>query len=334
MQADAGHPGSSAPCARNIGWQHCIAGRARADFNTHLEGNTVTVHESTTGHVRTAGLAGASRRGLAGAVGALVLLAGCASVHTTGSGTVGVDRTQYMSSLVPSASLDQEADKQYRAIIDEARSKKQLDVDPAQVRRVQAITQRLIAQAPQFRPDAANWKWEVHVLSADEVNAWCMPGGKIAVYTGLLQQIKPTDAELAAVLGHEIAHALREHARERVSQQMATNLGLSVLSAVTGSSAASDLGGKLSEVMFTLPNSRTHETEADRMGVELAARAGYDPAAAVTLWQKMGAAASGNAPPEILSTHPSADSRIADLRAASAQVMPLYRQAGGQAPAQ
>ena len=270
----------------------------------------------------------------AGAALALAVLAGCTGMNTTQSGAIGVNRTQYMSSLVPSQALEQEASQQYADILKQAQAKGLLDRDAQQLSRVRTISQRLVAQAGIFRPDAAGWKWEVHVLSSDEVNAWCMPGGKIAVYTGLLQQIKPTDAELAAVLGHEIAHALREHARERVSQQMATNLGLSVLSAVTGSSAASDLGGKLSEVMFTLPNSRTHETEADRMGVELAARAGYDPAAAVTLWQKMGAAASGNAPPEILSTHPSADSRIADLRAASAQVMPLYRQAGGQAPAQ
>ncbi|HUG56822.1 MAG TPA: M48 family metallopeptidase, partial [Candidimonas sp.] len=159
---------------------------------------------------------------------------------------------------------------------------------------------------------------------------WCMPGGKMAVYTGLINQIKPTDDELAAVIGHEMAHALREHSREQVSQQMATNIGLSVLSAVTGAGATADLGGALSKVMFTLPNSRTHEAEADRIGVELAARAGYDPRAAVTLWQKMGALSSGSAQPEFLSTHPSAASRSADLTAAAAKVMPLYQQAAGK----
>src|SRR5690606_24971849 len=171
--------------------------------------------------------------------------------------------------------------------IAQAKAKGLLDRDAAQVKRVREITQRLIAQVGAFRPEAARWNWEVHVLSAKDINAWCMPGGKIAVYTGLLDAIKPTDAELAAVLGHEIAHALREHARERVSQQMVTSIGLSVLSIATGSSATADLGGKLTEVMFTLPNSRTHEREADLMGVELAARAGYDPRAAVTLWDKM-----------------------------------------------
>ncbi|GAB1579759.1 M48 family metallopeptidase [Bordetella petrii] len=267
--------------------------------------------------LRTAALAGA------------VALAGCSSVQTTQSGAIGIERTQYMSSMVPEQELEQEAGQQYADIIQKARAQGALDRDPKQVARVKAISQRLIAQAGTFRPDAANWQWEVHVLSLNEVNAWCMPGGKIAVYTGLLNQIKPTDAELAAVLGHEIAHALREHARERVSQQMVTNLGLSVLSIATGVSA--DLGSKLTDVMFTLPNSRTHETEADLMGVELAARAGYDPRAAVTLWQKMGAADSGNAPPEFLSTHPSAASRISELQAASQRVMPLYEQAGGKA---
>jgi predicted Zn-dependent protease len=261
------------------------------------------------------------------ASGGIAVLAACASVNTTQSGSVGVDRTQYMSSLVSSASLQQEANKQYADILAAAKSKNLLDVNAQQVARVRTISQRLIAQVGVFRADAGNWSWEEHVLSVDEINAWCMPGGKIAVYTGLLDKIKPTDAELAAVLGHEIAHALREHARERVSQQMATSVGLSVLSVVTGSSAASDLGGQLTDVMFTLPNSRTHEAEADRMGVELAARAGYDPAAAISLWQKMAAAGSGSSQPEILSTHPSPQSRITDLQRASQQVMPLYKQA-------
>lgn len=270
------------------------------------------------------------RAALAAAATALAILTGCASVNTTQSGSVGVDRKQYMSSLVPEQQLNQEASQQYSEIIQEARSKNLLDRDATQVNRVKAISQRLIAQVGVFRADAAGWPWEVHVLSVDEVNAWCMPSGKIAVYTGLLSKVKPTDDELAAVLGHEIAHALREHARERVSQQMATSIGLQVLSMATGSSAASDLGGKLSEVMFTLPNSRTHETEADRMGVELAARAGFDPRAAVTLWQKMGAAAGGDSPPEFLSTHPSASTRISELQATSQQVLPLYEQARGK----
>lgn len=254
------------------------------------------------------------------------LLGACSSVQTTQSGLVGIDRPQYMSSMVPEAQLDQEAAAQYAQIISQARAKGALDANAAQTRRVQTIARRLIAQVGVFRQDALHWKWEEHVLSSNEVNAWCMPGGKIAVYTGLLNTIKPTDAELAAVMGHEISHALREHAREQVSQQMVTSVGLSILSAVTGSQATADLGSALTNVMFNLPNSREHETEADRMGVELAARAGYDPRAAVTLWRKM-SQAGGSTPPEFLSTHPSPASRIADLEKVSNEVLPLYRQA-------
>ena len=263
----------------------------------------------------------------AGAVLSLAVLAGCTGMNTTQSGAVGVNRTQYMSSMVPSQALEQEATQQYSDILQQAKSKGLLDRDAKQLARVQNISQRLIAQAGVFRPDAAGWKWEVHVLSSDEINAWCMPGGKIAVYTGLISSINPTDDELAAVLGHEIAHALREHARERVSQQMATDLGLSVLSIATGSTAASDLGGQLTSVMFTLPNSRTHETEADRMGVELAARGGYDPRAAIGLWQKMAKISGNGGPPAILSTHPSNEARIKDLEVFAQRVTPLYEQA-------
>lgn len=261
------------------------------------------------------------------AVAGTLALSGCAGVHTTQSGTVGVQRTQYMSSMVPEKELEQAAGQEYSDLVQQAKAQGALDRNAAQVSRVREISKRLVAQVGAFRPDAAGWDWEVHVLSSDEVNAWCMPGGKMAVYTGLLTQIKPTDDELAAVMGHEISHALREHARERMSQQMVTNVGLSVLAMATGVSA--DLGGKLTDVMFTLPNSRTHESEADLMGVELAARAGYDPRAAVTLWQKMGAASSG-APPEFLSTHPSADTRISELKVAAERVLPLYEQTKGK----
>ncbi|MCB5362997.1 M48 family metallopeptidase [Pusillimonas sp. CC-YST705] len=259
----------------------------------------------------------------------LIGVTGCAPMNTTQSGAVGINRTQYMSSMVPEQQLQAEAASQYNQLVQQAKAQKALNPSAAQTKRVRGISQNLIKQVGVFRPDAAAWNWEVNVLDSDEVNAWCMPGGKIAVYTGLIEQLKATDDELAAVIGHEIAHALREHARERVSQQMATGIGLSILAAVTGSNATADLGGQLSQVMFTLPNSRTHETEADRMGVELAARAGYDPRAAVTLWRKM-ASAGGGGQPEFLSTHPSPTTRIADLEKISEQMMPLYQQAGGK----
>ena len=267
------------------------------------------------------------RLALWGGALALVAVAGCSTVQTTQSGTVGVERKQFIAASVPAAQLQQAANQQYAEMMAEARAAGALDASSAQVQRVRTITQRLIAQVGAFRPDAASWPWEIHVISSDDVNAWCMPGGKMAIYTGLIDRIKPTDDELAAVLGHEMAHALREHSREQISQQMATKMGLSVLSAVTGMPAAGDLGAALTNVMFTLPNSRTHESEADLIGVELAARAGYDPRAAVTLWQKMGSLGGGGAPPEFLSTHPSASTRSAELQRSAEKVMPLYEAA-------
>src|SRR5699024_2336642 len=165
--------------------------------------------------------------------------------------------------------------------------------------------------------------WSICIIYARQVNDWCMTNGKMAVDSALIQQLQLSDDELAAVIGHEIAHALREHSREQLSQQVATQMGLSVLSAILGSPTGGDLGGMLSDVGINLPNSRTHAAEADRMGVELAARAGYDPRAAVSLWQKM-AQQGGAGSPEFLSTHPSPASRIAQLEPAAQPVMPLY----------
>lgn len=255
-----------------------------------------------------------------------VLVSACETVNTTQSGVVGIDRQQRM--LVSSQELDQTAAKQYAALIAEEKKQNELNRDPTQVARVRRIADRLIAQTPVFRPDARNWKWEVNVLTSQEVNAWCMPGGKIAVYTGLIDKLQATDDELAAVIGHEIAHALREHARERASEQMAVGSVISVGSALLG---IGDLGQQGAQYAYMglvgLPNSRGHETEADRIGVELAARAGYDPRAAVTLWQKM-ARIGGSEPPKFLSTHPSSADRSSDLTDYSQRVMPLYQQAG------
>ncbi len=261
------------------------------------------------------------KRLVAGA--AIVAVAGCA--QTTQSGAVGVEREQIL--LVSSKQVDQAAAQQYAKMIGEAKKKGLLDRDPAQVQRVQTISGRLIAQTGVFRKDASGWKWETHVITSKELNAWVMPGGKMAVYTGLIDQLKLSDDELAAIMGHEIAHALREHGRERVSQQLAAGAAIGVAGALLGlGSGGTDLAAMVAQVTFTLPNSRLHEQEADRIGVELAARAGYDPRAAVAVWKKM-AQAGGGGPPEILSTHPSPESRIKDLEVYSARVMPLYQAA-------
>jgi len=258
---------------------------------------------------------------------AAMVLAACETVQTTQGGVVGVERRQSMSSLVSSSQMDRSAAQAYRQVIAEAAKKNQLNRDPAEVARVRGIADRLIPSTAAFRADAPKWNWEVNVISSDEVNAWCMPGGKIAVYTGLLTKLNPTDDELAAVMGHEIAHALREHGRERASEQMAQQIGVSVLSTALG---LGDLGAQLTQtvldVTLALPHSRTHETEADRIGVELAARSGYDPRAAVSLWQKMGNLGGGK-PPEWMSTHPSDQTRIRDLQNYSDRVIPLYEAA-------
>jgi predicted Zn-dependent protease len=259
-----------------------------------------------------------------------VALAGCQTVQTTGSGVVGVERRQTMSSLISASQIDQSAAEAYGKVIAEAGKKNQLNRDSAQVERVRGVASRLIPSTAAFRADAPRWNWEVNVITSAEVNAWCMPGGKIAVYSGLLTKLDPTDEELAAVMGHEIAHALREHGRERASEQVAQQLGVSVLSVALG---LGDLGAQLTQtvldVTLSLPHSRTHETEADRIGVELAARSGYDPQAAVSLWQKMGKL-GGDKPPQWMSTHPSDQTRIRDLQNYSERVAPLYEAARGR----
>ena len=257
-----------------------------------------------------------------------LLLAGflvsCKTVRTTQSGAVGVERQQTMSALVSARQLEQGAVQAYRQALTQAEQKGQLNRDAALTTRVRAIAQRLIPQTGAFRSDAPGWSWEVNVIASPEVNAWCMPGGKIAVYTGLIQKLNASDDEIAAVMGHEIAHALREHARERASQQVnagifATGVGV----ALGGSQGSMDMAGMVANLTYNLPNSRLHETEADRMGVELAARAGFDPRAAVSLWQKM-ARVSGGGPPQWISTHPSSETRIRDLQDYSGRVMPLF----------
>jgi len=267
------------------------------------------------------------RAAAAGLAASAVLLSGCQSVQTTSPGAVGIERTQRMSSMVSESDMRQQAELSYRETLTKERQKGTLNADPALTSRVRAITSRLIPASAAFRPEAAKWNWEVNVIRSDQVNAWCMPGGKIAVYTGLITKLKLTDDGIAAVVGHEIAHALREHARERASEQMGAQVLIGGASILLGAGqAGADLGGVFYKAFFGLPNSRLHETEADRIGVEIAARAGYDPRAAITLWQKMGASGGGSGP-EFLSTHPSAETRLKDLEVYSARVMPLYEQA-------
>jgi predicted Zn-dependent protease len=254
-----------------------------------------------------------------------LLLAGCETVSTTAPGAVGVDRKQAM--LVSEAEVEQGATQAYAAEVDKARQQGQLNADPAQAQRVRAIADRLIRQTPVFRPDAAKWAWNVNVQKTDQLNAYCMPGGKIMVYSGLIDKLKLSDAELATVIGHEMAHALREHSREAVSRAQAEQLGLGALAVLTGMGKDTvNIASALTDVTFNLPHSRVQESEADRIGLELMARAGYDPHAALSLWQKMGQA-SQNGTPAFLSTHPSDSSRLAVLQSLMPRVQPLYEAA-------
>jgi predicted Zn-dependent protease len=204
--------------------------------------------------------------------------------------------------------------------------------DPRILGRIDGITGRLIAQAIEMRPDTADWEWSVEVIDDPEtVNAWCMAGGRMAIYTGLMQQLDATDDEVAQVMGHEIGHALANHTAERMSVAMATTVGV-IAAGVASDKPVATMGAAAAaaQLAISLPNSRASESEADRIGIELAAKAGYDPAAAVTLWQKM-EKASGSGPPAFLSTHPSPEQRQEKLAALVPQMQP-YFEAGGDRP--
>jgi predicted Zn-dependent protease len=248
------------------------------------------------------------------------LVAACATSPT--------GRTQLM--LVSEQQAIAASRQAYVQEIGKAKQSGKLVSDPKLLRRVQVITERLVAQAVKMRPDSARWEWSVQVIDEPKtVNAWCMAGGRMAIYTGLILKVDPTDDELAQVMGHEIAHALANHTAERMSVAMASQAGVlaaGILSDKPGQAMA--MAAVAAKVAVDLPNSRTAETEADRIGIELAARAGYDPRAAVTLWQKMAKVGGGNGPPAFLSTHPSDAQRQQRLAALVQQMMPYYQAPG------
>lgn len=254
------------------------------------------------------------------------LVTGCQTVQTTQGGVVGVEREQRM--MVSANEMVSASAQSYQKILQEARQKNALNRDPAQVERVRNVARRLIPATGAFRPDAPAWKWEVNVLSSNELNAWCMAGGKIAFYTGIIDRLQLTDDEIAAIMGHEIAHALREHAREQLAKNSATSIGISLGAQLLGlgdiGNYAAQLGGQLLSLNF----SRSDESDADLVGLEIAARAGYNPQAAVRLWEKMGQA-TGNSTQGLafLSTHPSGPQRIRQLQANVPKVQGLYEQA-------
>ncbi len=251
----------------------------------------------------------------------LLVLGGCAS--TTAGGAVGADRSQLL--LVSSEQLDQMAAESYAKLRADASGTGALNESPAMLKRVRDIAGRLEAQTRVFRSDAPAWDWEVNVITSEDLNAFCMPGGKIMVYSGIITQLDLTDAELANVLGHEIAHALREHVREQMSQALLAQGAIGVGSAVFGlGDASTDAAGLGYQALVATQFSRTDESEADRIGLELAARAGYDPRAGISLWQKMTSASQGGKPPEFLSSHPADAARVKQIQKLLPSVMPLY----------
>ena len=238
-----------------------------------------------------------------------------------------VGKESKFTKLVSAEQVEAAAQQQYAQMLTQAQQQKALAPDShPQVERLRYIAQRLIPTTEGWNPRAKQWKWEVNLLGSKDLNAFCMPGGKIAFYFGILSVLQLSDDEVATIMGHEMAHALREHARERMGKTAATRLGAGALSALLGLGNLGDAALTMGAQILTLKFSREDESEADIVGMDLAARAGYDPAAGVTLWQKMMAAAKG-APPQFLSTHPAGATRIKDIEGKLGKVQPIYTRA-------
>jgi predicted Zn-dependent protease len=244
---------------------------------------------------------------------------------------VNVGERSRATKLASAEEVERAAAQQYQQMLRQAQQAGALapDNNPTLIK-LRQIAQRIIPHTPRFNERAPGWKWEINLIGSKQINAFCMPGGKIAFYTGIIEQLKLTDDEIAQIMGHEIAHALREHGRERVGKErLATGIaiGASVLSSILG---YGDLGGQVAggaARLTLLKYSRDDETEADLVGMDIAARAGFDPRAGVILWQKMAAASGGNQPPQFVSTHPSHKTRIQEIRNHLKDVMPLYARA-------
>ncbi len=254
------------------------------------------------------------------------LLAAGASVAAPVLAQVDVGDASLMRKLVPADRLEQSAAQQYRQMLAQARAKGALlDSSHPQAQALRNIAQRLIPFALPWNERAQHWRWDVQLIASQQINAFCMPGGKIVFYTGILDQLALTLDEAAMVMGHEMAHAVREHARERIAKTQATSTGLSIGAQVLGLGDWSDVASNIGTQLLTLKFSRSDETDADLVGLEMAARAGYNPAAAVSLWQKMGnATGKRQGGLAFLSTHPSGPDRIRALQDNVPKVQRLY----------
>jgi Zn-dependent protease with chaperone function len=265
-----------------------------------------------------------SRRGFLLAAGAA---AASGFVPLDAQAQVDVGSASGMRRLVPAQQLEQAAARQYRSMMDEARRQNALAPDDhPQVRRLRAMAQDLIPFARPWNERSTQWQWEINLIASNQINAFCMPGGKIAFYTGILDTLKLTDDETAMIMGHEMAHALREHARARLAKSQATSIGLSIGAQLLGLGDLGNVAANLGTELLTLQFSRSDETEADLVGLELAARGAYHPQASVTLWEKM-TAQTGGGGPGFLSTHPPGPNRIRELQANVPKVAALYQAA-------
>jgi predicted Zn-dependent protease len=241
---------------------------------------------------------------------------------------VAVGEASRLRTLVPAGELEAASSQEYGRLLQQAREKNALAPDDhPQLLRLRAIARRLIPHAARWNDRSGSWRWEINLISSKQINAFCMPGGKIAFFTGLLDQLKLDEDETAVVMGHEMAHALREHARARIAKTRGTGMGLSVLSQVLGLGQLGDVAANIGTQLLTLKFSREDETDADLVGLELSARGAYEPEASVRLWEKMGRAAGGGDGPGFLSTHPTGPERIARLRDNVPRVRGLYEQA-------
>lgn len=260
----------------------------------------------------------------------LMLLASTALAESPRGDGVQVGEASSLRKLVPAEQLEKSAAQQYLQLKQQAAEQGALAPENhPQLIRLRDIAKRLLPFAPRFNSAASKWRWEVNLVGSKQLNAFCMPGGKIAFYTGLVDGLKLTDDEIAIVMGHEIAHALREHARERIAKTQLTNGAATIASELlsgTRYGGLAQLGLRGGANLLTLKFSREDESEADLVGLDMAARAGFDPRAGISLWQKMGAANKG-APPQWLSTHPAGSNRIAEIERHLPEVLPLYQAA-------
>ena len=254
--------------------------------------------------------------------------AGAVTAATPALAQVDVGQSSNLRKLVPAEELENAATQQYAELLNEAKAKGALaPPNHPQLQRLRGIASRLVPQTAQWNDRSRQWNWQVNLLGSKQLNAFCMPGGKIAFYIGILDQLKLSDDETAMIMGHEMAHALREHARARIAKSKGTSMGLSALSQLFGLGQLGDVAANLGTQLLTLRYSRDDESDADLVGLELAARGGYNPQASVSLWEKMAQAGGGAGGPGFLSTHPSGPDRIQKLQANVPKVQGLYLRA-------